>query len=130
MQYGLHPQRAPIAVPFEAKGVLSPTAEYGHPDTALVLICLVFYQTGLIKPQVTQSIMHVLQSDDPPMQYGRLVYGCKLLAHLEHWNLLNTDNEAQIEELWIYLRFDRGVLNYFMNNFAFPAYAKQFRTKL
>ncbi|KAH6972826.1 hypothetical protein BKA56DRAFT_492395 [Ilyonectria sp. MPI-CAGE-AT-0026] len=130
VQYGLHPQRAPIAVPFEAKGVPSPTAEYGHPDTALVLTCLAFYQTGLTKPQVTQSLLHVLQSDDPPTQYERLVHGCKLPARLEHWNLLNTDDEAQIEELWTYLRFDRGVLNYFMNNFAFPAHAKQFRTKL
>ncbi|KAH7009622.1 hypothetical protein EDB80DRAFT_838411 [Ilyonectria destructans] len=120
----------PIAVPFEAKGVPSPTAEYGHPDTALVLTCLAFYQTGLTKPQVTQSLLHVLQSDDPPTQYERLVHGCKLPARLEHWNLLNTDDEAQIEELWTYLRFDRSVLKYFMNNFAFPAHATQFRTKL
>ncbi|KAL6406606.1 hypothetical protein AUP68_09406 [Ilyonectria robusta] len=99
VQYGLHHQRAPIAVPFEAKGVPSLTAEYGHPDTALVLTCLAFYQTGLTKPQVTQSLLHVLQSDDPPTQYERLVHGCKLPARLEHWNLLNTDDEAQIEEL-------------------------------
>ncbi|KAK7420617.1 hypothetical protein QQZ08_010309 [Neonectria magnoliae] len=76
VQYGLHPQRAPIAVPFEAKGVPSPTAEYGHPDTALVLTCLAFYQTGLTKSQMTQSLQHVLRSDDPPTQYERLVYGC------------------------------------------------------
>ncbi|KAF4963149.1 hypothetical protein FSARC_8814 [Fusarium sarcochroum] len=130
VQYGLHPQRAPIAVPFEAKGVPSPTAEYGHPDTSLVLTCLAFYQTGLTKSQVTQCLQHVLRSDDPPTQYERLVYGCKLPTRLEHWNLLNTDDDFQVEELWEYLRLDTTVLNYFLNNFAFPAHAKQFGVKL
>ncbi|KFA51508.1 hypothetical protein S40293_06317 [Stachybotrys chartarum IBT 40293] len=130
VQYGLHPQRAPIAVPFEAKGVPSPTAEYGHPDTALVLTCLAFYQTGLTKSQMTQCLQYVLRSDDPPTQYERLVHGRKLPARLEHWNLLNTDDEAQVEELWTYLRLDTNVLNYFLNKFAFPAHAKQFGVKL
>ncbi|KPM34431.1 hypothetical protein AK830_g12142 [Neonectria ditissima] len=130
VQYGLHPQRAPIAVPFEAKGVPSPTAEYGHPDTALVLTCLAFYQTGLTKSQVTQCLQLVLRSDDPPTQYERLVHGCNLPARLEHWNLLKTDDETQIEELWSYLRLDTSMLNYFLNNFAFPAHAKQFGVKL
>ncbi|RKL21540.1 hypothetical protein BFJ72_g14826 [Fusarium proliferatum] len=130
VQYGLHPQRAPIAVPFEAKGVPSPTAEYGHPDTSLVLTCLAFYQTGLTKSQVTQCLQHILRSDDPPTQYERLVSGCKLPAHLEHWNLLNADDDIQIEELWGSLRLDTTVVNYFLNNFAFPAHAKQFGVKL
>ncbi|KAF4988308.1 hypothetical protein FDECE_15104, partial [Fusarium decemcellulare] len=130
VQYGLHPQRAPIAVPFEAKGIPSPTAEYGHPDTALVLTCLAFYQTGLTKPQVTQCLQHILRSSDPTTQYERLTHGCKLPACLEHWNLINTDDEAQIEELWTYLRLDTSVVNYFLNNFGFPAHAKQFGVKL
>ncbi|KAF9770212.1 hypothetical protein IL306_012268 [Fusarium sp. DS 682] len=130
VQYGLHPHRAPIAVPFEAKGVPSPTAEYGHPDTTLILTCLAFYQTGLTKPQVVQCLQHVLRSDDPSMQYERLVHGCKLPAHFEYWNFLTVDDEAQMEDLWTYLRFDTSVVNYFLNNFAFPAHAKQFGVKL
>ena len=38
VQYGLHPDRDPIAVPFSAKGVPSLTAEWGHPDVAIVLV--------------------------------------------------------------------------------------------
>ncbi|GKU22957.1 unnamed protein product, partial [Fusarium langsethiae] len=130
VQYGLHPERAPIAVPFEAKGVPSPTAEYGHPDTTLVLTCLAFYQTGLTQPQVVQCLQHVVRSDDPTMQYERLVHGCKLPARLEHWNFLNVDDESQMEDLWKHVRFDTSVVNYFLNNFAFPAHAKQFGVKL
>lgn len=130
VQYGLHPDRAPIAVPFEAKGVPSQTAEYGHPDTALVLTCLAFYQTGLTKSQAIQTLHHVLKSDDPAAYFERLVCTCELPSHLQQWTLLDTEDETQVTELWNYLRFDRNVLNHFLNNFAFPSHAKQFGVKL
>jgi len=131
VQYGLHPGRAPIAVPFEAKGVPSQTAEYGHPDTALVLTCLAFYQTGLSKDQVRRSLQHVMRSDDPGSHYENWISGCKSLPHdLRHWNMVNADDEIQVAELWHHLRFDRNVVNNFMNTFVFPAHAKQFETKL
>ncbi|KPM43238.1 hypothetical protein AK830_g3340 [Neonectria ditissima] len=131
VQFGLHPERAPIAVPFEAKGVPSQTAEYGHPDTALVLTCLAFYQTGLSKRQISHSLQHILRTDDPTTHYEHWVHGCgNLPATLRHVNLLSADDEAQIEELWNSLRFDRHVLNYYMNNFVFPRHAKQFGIKL
>ncbi|KAK7415019.1 hypothetical protein QQZ08_012459 [Neonectria magnoliae] len=131
VQFGLHPERAPIAVPFEAKGVPSQTAEYGHPDTALVLTCLAFYQTGLSKSQISHSLQHILRTDDPNTHYEHWVHGCKNLpATLRHVSLLSADDEAQIEELWNSLRFDRHVLNYYMNNFVFPRHAKQFAVKL
>ena len=131
VQYGLHPGRAPIAVPFEAKGVPSQTAEYGHPDTALILTCLAFYQTGLTTHQIAQGLQHIIRSDDPAAHYEHWVHGCSdLPPYLRHWNLVNADDEAQITELWAYLRFDRNVVNHFMNNFVFPAHAKQFGVKL
>ncbi|KAJ4329354.1 hypothetical protein N0V84_000249 [Fusarium piperis] len=130
VQYGLHPQRAPIAVPYEAKGVPSETAEYGHPDTALVLTCLAFYQTGLSQVQVAKSLQHITRSDDPAAHYERLISTCSLPASLQQWNLLDTEDKVQMAKLWEFLRFDRNVLNYFLNNFAFPQHAKQFGVKL
>ncbi|KAJ4211923.1 hypothetical protein NW759_012210 [Fusarium solani] len=130
VQYGLHPHRAPIAVPYEAEGVPSETAEYGHPDTALVLTCLAFYQTGLSKVQVAKNLQHIMKSDDPAAHYERLVHSCRLPASPQQWNLLDMDDEVQMDELWQLLRFDRNVLNYFLNNFAFPQHAKQFSVKL
>ncbi|PYH95065.1 hypothetical protein BO71DRAFT_474570 [Aspergillus ellipticus CBS 707.79] len=47
VQYGLHPGRDTIAVPFHAKGIPSEQAEWGHPDVAIVLTCLAFYYKGL-----------------------------------------------------------------------------------
>jgi hypothetical protein len=38
VQFGLHPGRDPIAVPYLAKGVPSPASEWGHPDVSIILV--------------------------------------------------------------------------------------------
>ncbi|KAG5659115.1 hypothetical protein KAF25_000317 [Fusarium avenaceum] len=129
VQYGLHPGRAPIAVPFEAKGIPSQTAEYGHPDTALVLTCLSFYHAGLSKCQLLQSLQFVSNSEDPSSHYQRLTSSQNLHEGLRHWDLLEMDNEAQMTKLWQHLRFEKQVINHFLNHFAFPQHAKQFGLK-
>ncbi|KAF5716816.1 hypothetical protein FMUND_6112 [Fusarium mundagurra] len=130
VQYGLHPDRAPIAVPFEAKGIPSQTAEYGHPDTALVLTCLSFYHAGLTKSQLLQSLRLISNSEDPSSHYQRYTSSQHLPENLQHWHMLEMDDEAQINMLWHLLRFEKHVVNHFMNNFAFPQHAKQFGVKL
>ncbi|KAG5749551.1 hypothetical protein H9Q70_007795 [Fusarium xylarioides] len=130
IQYGLHPDRAPIAVPFEAKGIPSQTAEYGHPDTALVLTCLSFYHAGLTKSQLLQSLRFISNSEDPSSHYQRFTSSQHLPDNLQHWHLLEMEDEAQITMLWQHLRFEKHVVNHFMNNFAFPQHAKQFGVKL
>ncbi|KAH7215440.1 hypothetical protein DER44DRAFT_740973 [Fusarium oxysporum] len=64
------------------------------------------------------------------MQYERLIHGYKLPAHLEHWNYLTVDDDAQMEDLCVHLRFDTSVGHYFLNNFALQAHAKQFEVKM
>ncbi|KAK0755675.1 hypothetical protein N5P37_011775, partial [Trichoderma harzianum] len=131
VQYGLHPERAPIAVPFEAKGVPSQTAEYGHPDTAILLTCLSFYQNGLTKAQIYRSLKQVVEADDSAAQFDRWVSSCNTLPqNLQHWNLINPDDDSQVAQLWKHLRADRNILNDYMNSFVFPVHAKQFSIKL
>lgn len=131
VQYGLHPGRVPMAVPFEAKGIPSQTAEYGHPDTAIVLTCLAFYHTGLSRDQLTTSLRHIIQSPDPSNAYESWIQGCHHLPNsLRHWDAINMEDDGQIGDLWKHLRFDRNVLNHHMNTFVFPAHAKQFDVKL
>lgn len=55
-------------MPFEAKGVPSQTAEYGHPDTAILSTCLSFYQTGLTKAQIYRRLKQVVEADDSAAQ--------------------------------------------------------------
>jgi hypothetical protein len=131
VQYGLHPNRNPIAVPFEAKRVPSEQAEFGHPDVSILFTCLAFYYSGLNLSQFREGLQHVLKSDDPAAEYDRWTYGSDTLPEaLHHWNVINGDDQGQVEELWRHLRLNRNVLDHYMNNFVFPAHAKQFGVKL
>ncbi|KAF4631564.1 hypothetical protein G7Y89_g6567 [Cudoniella acicularis] len=131
VQYGLHPNRHPIAVPFDAKGVPSEQAEFGHPDVSILFTCLAFYYSGLSLSQFREGLQHVLKSDDPAAEYDRWTYGSDTLPEaLHHWNVINEDDQGQVVELWRHLRLNRSVLDHYMNNFVFPAHAKQFGVKL
>ncbi|KAF2396522.1 hypothetical protein EJ06DRAFT_222752 [Trichodelitschia bisporula] len=130
-QYGLHPNRDPIAVPFTAKGVPSDQAEWGHPDVAILFTCLAFYYSGLTLDQLREGLQHVLKSDDPASEYDRWTHGAISLPHgLQHWNAINIDDEGQIQEIWSHLRFTVTVIDHFLNHFVFPRHATQFAIKL
>jgi hypothetical protein len=131
VQYGLHPGRDPIAVPFEAKGVPSEQSEFGHPDAAILFTCLAFYYSGLNSAQFREALQHVLASHDPSSEFDRWTSSCSDLPEaLRHWNVINVDDNDQVTELWKNLRTSQSVLNHYMNCFVFPAHAKQFSTKL
>lgn len=131
VQYGLHPGRDPVAVPFHAKGVPSEQAEWGHPDVAIVFTCLAFYYQGLNPKQLRQSLQVVLKSDDPTTEYDQWTQTSTTLPDaLRHWNIINADDEGQIAEIWRHLRYSTVVINHFLNHFVFPAHAKQFNIKL
>ncbi|KAI1337630.1 hypothetical protein F5Y15DRAFT_389781 [Xylariaceae sp. FL0016] len=131
VQYGLHPNRHPVAVPYDAKGIPSEQAEFGHPDVAIIFTCLSFYYAGLSYTQFIQGLQHVLQTDDPASQYELWTSECNSLPEaLRHWNAINIDDADQMRELWQQTRAARIVVNHYMNHFVFPAHARQFETKL
>lgn len=131
VQYGFHPGRPPVAVPFDAKGVPSEQSEFGHPDVALLLTCLSFYYAGLTPTQFREGLRHVLGSADPAADYDSWTQGSNgLLEHLSHWNAINIDHQQQFDELWTRLRLNRSVLDHYMNTFVFPAHARQFEVKI
>lgn len=131
VQYGLHPHRDPVAVPFHAKGVPSEQAEWGHPDVAILFTCLAFYYQGLTATQLRQSLQVVFKSDDPTMEYDQWTQASTTLPNtLRHWNIVNVDDDGQLTEIWKHLRFATVVINHYLNNFVFPAHARQFAIKL
>ncbi|KAI0555746.1 hypothetical protein F4679DRAFT_3841 [Xylaria curta] len=131
VQYGLHPDRDPIAVPYEAKGKPSEQAEYGHPDVTILFTCLSFYYAGLTQDQLVQGVQNILQSNDPAAQYEWWTSTCtELPIDLRHWNVINADDTGQMERLWCLLRLNRNVINHYLNHFVFPIHARQFEVKL
>ncbi|KAK6539145.1 hypothetical protein TWF694_009389 [Orbilia ellipsospora] len=131
VQYGLHPTRDPVAVPYHAKGVPSEQAEWGHPDVAILFTCLSFYYHGLSIEQLGQSLRFILQSDDPASEYERFTHSSDTLpGSLREWNAINVDDDVQLNEIWSHVRYNVVVIDHYLNNFVFPRHAKQFLTKL
>ncbi|KAL4745958.1 hypothetical protein BDW72DRAFT_198161 [Aspergillus terricola var. indicus] len=131
VEYGLHPGRDPIAVPFHAKGVPSEQSEWGHPDVAILFTCLAFYYEGLSQQQLKKSLGAVLKSDHPATEYERWTQTSATLPEaLRHWAAITVDDAGLVAEIWRHLRYTREVINYFMSNFVFPLHARQFATKL
>ncbi|KAF2634182.1 hypothetical protein P280DRAFT_474818 [Massarina eburnea CBS 473.64] len=129
VQYGLHPQRDPIAVPYSAKGVPSDTAEFGHPDVSIILTCLSFYYDGITLLQLKQAFEHLLKSDEPSIEYEKWT-GHSTPGSLRDVNSVDMENEAQLRELHRHIRYNQYLLEFFLNNLVFPKHAKQFKTKL
>lgn len=131
VQYGLHPMRDPVAVPYHAKGVPSDRAEWGHPDVCILLTCLSFYFAGLNTTQLQKCVLHVLRSDDPASEYSRWVGSSKTLpCQLQEWSVINVDDELQLHDLWKHLRYNVIVIDLFLNHFVFPVHAKHFQTQI
>jgi hypothetical protein len=131
VQYGLHPTRVPIAVPFLAKGVPSPTAEWGHPDMAITLTCLSFYYQGLSGCQFKEAFAHLVKTDEPNLQYEKwFPKGINVPKELEDFTTINAEDARQLNELYQVVRTSASLVDFYLNNFVFPKYAKTFRFKL
>lgn len=131
VNFGIHPMRDPVAVPFQAKGLPSDQSEFGHIDVAIILTILAFYYEGLNQRQLRESLIHVLKSDDPSSQYNRWTHTAfSLPDSLREWNVINVDDDSQLMQIWEHVRYNVVVIDYFLNNFVFPKHAKQFRVKL
>ena len=131
VQYGLHPNRDPVAVPYLAKGVPSEQAEFGHVDVSLNLTCLSFYFTGLGHDQLRQSLEHLLKSDDPDTEYIRWTQQVEGFPQsLRHWNSINLEDLGQLNDLWTLSRYNMVTINHYLNNFVFPRHAKVFERSL
>ena len=131
VQYGIHPLRDPVAVPFRSKGMPSDQAEFGHPDVSILLTCLSFYHTGLNFAQFQQSLGLLLKSDEPVREFASWVTQVEEFPQsLSAWDSINIDDETQCISLWNHLRFQMTTIDFFLNHFVFPRHAKTFDRKL
>lgn len=130
--YGLHPTRCLCAVPYRAKGVPAPTAEFGHPDVAIALTCLSYYYTGLSDDQLRVSLEILQKADDPSLEYVVwMIVDDSFPRNLRSWNAVNLEDHRQCNEvLFPALRFNKKVADFFMTNVVFPKEGKEFDQKL
>lgn len=132
VNYGLCSSRCLSAVPYRAKGVPSLSAEFGHPDVAILLTCLAYYYNGLDEAQIRRCFALLEKADDPSLEYSTWVSRCsELPIQLQNYNGVNLEDEIQwITELFPALQYNIRVADYFMANFVFPQEGKEFDEKL
>ena len=132
VNYGLHPTRCLTAVPYRAKGIPAPSAEFGHPDVAIALTCLTYYYTGLSDSQIRTAIELLQKVDDPSLEYQAWTRGCRSLpAGLRNWVGVNLEDERQcLEELFPALRYSKKAADFFMARVVFPKEGREFDERL
>lgn len=132
VNYGLSPARCLSAVPYRAKDVPSPSAEFGHPDVAIALTCLSYYYTGLSKIQIRQCFELLSKADDPSLEYGAWISRCnEMPVYLRDWSAVNLEDDQQCSnELFPALKYCKKIADYFLANVVFPKEGKEFDEKL
>ncbi|QRW06895.1 kinase-like protein [Ceratobasidium sp. AG-Ba] len=132
VDYGLHLTRSLLAVPYHAKDIPSLRAEFGHPDVAIVLTCLSYYNNGLTESQLDTCFELLYKHDNPKLEYEswtrRNPETPKNLRQLDGVNL--KDREQFTKELLPALSRNLAVVDFFLSNVVFPKEAKQFFQKL
>lgn len=131
VEYGLHPSRCLVSVPYRGKGVPSASAEFGHPDVAILLTMLSYYFSGISMSQFCTSLKAVLDSDDPHEEYDQWVqYHGSVPERLQDHTSVNLEDDHQMEELYSYFKQTVATVNHFCNTIVFPKEAREFEKKL
>lgn len=132
VNFGQHPSRCLVAVPYRAKGVPAATAEFGHPDVTILLTCLTYYYAGLTDVQMRICFELLQKADDPSLEYQNWIQRSKSLPpELRNWNSINLEDEQQCYNvLFPALKYSKKVADFYMANVVFPREAKEFDQKL
>lgn len=131
VNYGLHLKRCLMAVPYRAKSTPSVSADYAHPDVAIVLTCLSYYYTGLDNKQLRICFHLLSKFIDPSLEYGRWQHKSKLPTELQSFSGVNLEDDNQWNNwLFPHLRLSKNVIDFYLSQVVFPREGKEFLYKL
>ncbi|QRV77956.1 kinase-like protein [Ceratobasidium sp. AG-Ba] len=132
VDYGLHLSRCLLAVPYHAKDTPSPRAEFGHPEVAIILTCLSYYNGGLTESQLETCFEILFKLDNPDLEYEQWVRrNEETPPNLSQLNGVNLkDREQFVNQLIPTFSCNAAVIDFFLSSVVFPKEAKQFPHKL
>ncbi|KAF8838139.1 hypothetical protein BDN67DRAFT_1024216 [Paxillus ammoniavirescens] len=134
VDYGLFPSRTMLAVPYRAKDLPAPRAEFGHPDVAVMLTCLSYYYGALTEEQLMSCFEVLLKQDNPALEYESWIKD--LVPHdvpgdLRRVNGINIKSSDQWKRHLVPLfARNKTVVDFYLSRVVFPKEAKEFPTKL
>lgn len=125
VDYGCDYQRTPptrLAVPFAAKDVPKPRAEFSNTDIVIVLTQLSHYHSGLREQDARDLIEHMFSSDDGHAIYpGWFTNESKMPSALRNLKAVNLQDEQQFhDEFFPNIRLSIKAINHFLSRLVFP----------
>jgi hypothetical protein len=133
VEFGGHPSgRRRMAVPYRAKDVAAEKTEFGHPDCALILTTIHYYHKGLSLDQLRDVLRRLGKKGITEAQatYAAWAQAAPSLT-VRSWSGVNLDDSEQFGDLLLpglYRHMD--VINFWLDQVAFPSEAKQFTSKM
>ncbi|OAL48858.1 hypothetical protein IQ07DRAFT_681560 [Pyrenochaeta sp. DS3sAY3a] len=135
VNYGIDPSRTPktqLAVPYRSKDSPSPRSEFSHPDVVITLTSLTYYYGGLCDQDLLDTFAHLEKSDQADVEYQEWVRWAgalpKAFRHLTGVNI--KDRHQCTTEIFPFLRYSKGAIDYFLSHMVFPKAMKEFPHKL
>ncbi|KAL0572352.1 hypothetical protein V5O48_009608, partial [Marasmius crinis-equi] len=131
VDYGLDLSRSLLAVPYRAKDVPSPRAEFGHPDVAILLTCFSYLYGGLSQSELGTCLQLLFKLDNPELEYDRWVSLENVPVGLRSVAGVNVKDTEQIQnELYPVFRYNHACIDFYLSNIVFPKAMKEFPHKL
>lgn len=134
VDYGLSPTRTMLAVPYRAKDVPAPRAEFGHPDVTIVLTCLSYYYGGLTEEQLRTAFEILQEQDDSSTEYAHWLRDHdpdlvpESIRDLKNVNIKSS--EQWEKHLFPLFSRNQGAVDLYLSRVVFPREAKEFPWKL
>ncbi|KDQ56358.1 hypothetical protein JAAARDRAFT_132396 [Jaapia argillacea MUCL 33604] len=132
VDYGLDHSRSLLAVPYRAKDVPAPRAEFGHPDVAILLTCLSYFYQGLTENELDVCFQLLFKLDNPALEYAAWTRANgSIPACLHQLSGVNLkDVEQRREKLIPHFCHNHAVVDFYLSQVVFPKEAKEFPEKL
>jgi hypothetical protein len=130
VNYGLDRSRCLSAVPYRAKSIPSPSAEFAQPEMMIVLTALSWLYTGVEREDLRRCIVLLLKSSDPSHEYTTWVRESNVPSKYRSSNCINLDDATFLDELYGHLKDSRAVIDFFLRFLVYPREAKEFQHKL
>ncbi|KAL0569705.1 hypothetical protein V5O48_012255 [Marasmius crinis-equi] len=131
VDFGLDLSRSLLAVPYLAKDVPSPRAEFGHPEVAILLTCFSYLYGGLSQSELDTCFQLLFKTDNPGIEYSRWVSAEDIPVGLRNVAAVNVKDTQQTQnELYPIFRYNHACIEFYLSNVVFPKAMKEFPYKL
>ncbi|KAM3474189.1 hypothetical protein MY8738_008005 [Beauveria namnaoensis] len=126
VDYGCDFRRTPptrLAVPFSAKDVPKPRAEFSNTDVVIIFTQLSYYHSGLHEQHVRDLIEHMLTSDDGHDVYGHWFENSNssMPVQLQILKAVNLQDDKQFyESFYPNIRYSIKAIDHFLSRLVFP----------